>query len=183
MATEIKITEVQQSRSLEDEASLLVTQVSGGVETLFRSPYAQLFAKLAGKTPVVQELPEPSAALRGSIVIYDDGRGDLLYVCVGNTDGTYVWIPLGEEGGLPPATPEDEGMILRVDDTGEWNKSKDLTTLEDKVPWDIYEVIENHAEFDGENLILEGNNISFDGGIVTVDDPNVSYDDGYVIFS
>lgn len=134
----IKITEVQQSLSVSNESHILITQPNGTIETLYRAPYAELFGKIAGKTPIANSLPEPTAELRGSTVVYDDGAGDLLYVCVENVDGSYEWLPLGDDV-LPVVTPEDEGKVLGVVD-GKW-VAVDATGLPDVTEEDAGKIL------------------------------------------
>lgn len=178
---EIKITEVQQSSSISNESHIVITQEYDGIETLFRAPYAQLFGKIAGKTPIVESLPEASADLRGRTVIYDDGMGDLLYVCVGNVDGSYEWLPIGDDA-IPIVTPEDDGKIIRASG-GRWVVSSSLTALENKIPWDV-EDITSGAEFDSDTETFEiyGNGISYENGLVHIGSGIASVDNHIISF-
>ncbi len=165
----IKITEVQQSQSVSNESHILITQLNGTVETLYRAPYAQLFSKIAGKTPIVESLPGATEELRGRTVIYDDGAGDLLYVCVENVDGSYEWIPVGE---LPKVTQQDDGKVMSVED-GVWVASDALNDLQETVN-NIESLPEATPEDEGKVLgVVEGEWVPVDAtGLpeVTIED-------------
>jgi len=154
----IKITELKSASAVNKCASVVITQPCGGKERVFRAPLSLFLEMLKTRAPVVKYLPVATEDMRGQIVLYDDGAGDLLYVCVGNTDGTYEWLPLGEDGsGLPSVKPADDGKILVVEN-GEWAVKDVLADKQDVLTFDpeptegstnpvtsggVYEAIEN----------------------------------------